>query len=115
MTTIRIGSRRYTLPASRLVRTVIGVFLILAGLLGFLPVLGFWMIPLGLLVLSVDFPIVRRWRRRLEVKLGDWLVRRYPAWAKRLGFNGDGNSARYTRRAGNAANRRAETGARGEG
>ena len=37
------------------------------GLLGFLPVLGFWMLPLGLLVLSVDFPIVRRWRRQLTV------------------------------------------------
>jgi hypothetical protein len=34
---------------------------------GFLPVLGFWMIPLGLLVLSVDLPIVRRWRRQLTV------------------------------------------------
>jgi hypothetical protein len=30
-------------------------------------VLGFWMIPLGLLVLSVDIPIVRRWRRQLAV------------------------------------------------
>jgi hypothetical protein len=30
-------------------------------------VLGFWMIPLGLLVLSVDLPVVRRWRRQLTV------------------------------------------------
>jgi hypothetical protein len=30
---------------------------------GFLPVLGFWMIPLGLLILSLDLPLVRRWRR----------------------------------------------------
>jgi hypothetical protein len=30
-------------------------------------VLGFWMIPLGLLVLSVDIPIVRRRRRQLAV------------------------------------------------
>jgi len=35
--------------------------------LGFLPVLGFWMIPLGLLVLSVDLPAVRRWRRQFTV------------------------------------------------
>ena len=41
--------------------------LVLGGLLGFLPVLGFWMIPLGLLVLSIDIPIVRRWRRQLAV------------------------------------------------
>jgi hypothetical protein len=30
-------------------------------------VVGFWMIPLGLLVLSVDIPIVRRWRRKLAL------------------------------------------------
>ena len=44
-----------------------GILLIAGGLLGFLPVLGFWMIPLGFLVLSVDLPAVRRWRRQLTV------------------------------------------------
>ena len=34
---------------------------------GFLPVLGFWMVPLGLLVLSYEFAAVRRHRRRLVV------------------------------------------------
>ncbi len=48
-------------------RIAAGLVLIVGGLLGFLPVLGFWMIPLGLLVLSIDLPTVRRWRRRLEV------------------------------------------------
>jgi len=38
-------------------------------------VLGFWMIPLGLLVLSHDFATVRRWRRRLTV----WWARRRQA------------------------------------
>lgn len=55
------------LPKSRIARIVIGILLILMGFLGFLPVLGFWMIPLGLIVLSADLPIVRRLRRRLEV------------------------------------------------
>ena len=64
---IRIGNRRIALPASRLARVLIGCLLIVGGLLGFLPILGFWMIPLGLLVLSVDLPMVRRWRRRLTV------------------------------------------------
>ena len=45
----------------------LGILLVACGLLGFLPVLGFWMIPLGLLVLSVDIPMVRRWRRQLTV------------------------------------------------
>jgi SSS family solute:Na+ symporter len=48
------------------------VFLVGGGLLGFLPILGFWMIPLGFLVLSIDVPALRRWRRQLEV----WWCRR---------------------------------------
>ena len=54
----------------RILRMVIGLLLLLGGILGFLPILGFWMIPLGLMVLSYDLPLVRRWRRRLEVWWG---------------------------------------------
>jgi hypothetical protein len=54
---------------------VLGVVLILFGCVGFLPVLGFWMVPLGLVILSVDMPAVRRWRRRAEVAV----LRRYRA------------------------------------
>jgi hypothetical protein len=64
---IRIFNQHWHLPKSRPLRIAIGVVLIICGILGFLPVLGFWMIPLGLLVLSVDLPIVRRWRRQLTV------------------------------------------------
>jgi hypothetical protein len=64
---IRFLGREVWMPRSRLLRIIIGVLLILLGTLGFLPVLGFWMIPLGLLVLSYDIAAVRRWRRRLEV------------------------------------------------
>jgi hypothetical protein len=54
----------------------LGVLLVLAGFLGFLPILGFWMIPLGLIVLSVDVPAVRRLRRRTEVRIGRWRQKR---------------------------------------
>jgi hypothetical protein len=47
-----------------------GIALVIGGILGFLPILGLWMIPLGLLVLSVDLPAVRRLRRRVEVWWG---------------------------------------------
>ena len=67
---IRFGNNHVHLPRSRIVRVAIGVGLVLGGVLGFLPVLGFWMVPLGLLVLSVDLPIVRRWRRQLVVWWG---------------------------------------------
>jgi hypothetical protein len=70
LASFRFGKRRITLPASRLARIAIGSTLVIAGILGFLPILGFWMVPLGLLVLSVDLPVVRRLRRRLEVWWG---------------------------------------------
>jgi purine-cytosine permease-like protein len=72
--TIRLLGRRITMPQSRLLRIVIGGLLVFFGMFGFLPVLGFWMIPVGLIVLSYEFATVRRWRRRSEV----W-------WAERRG------------------------------
>jgi len=48
--------------APRLVRILIGVALVIGGLFGFLPVLGFWMVPLGLVVIFFDVPWVKaRW------------------------------------------------------
>ena len=58
------------IPSSKPVRIVLGVALCIGGLLGFLPILGFWMFPLGLLVLSIDLAPVRRFRRRVEVWWG---------------------------------------------
>ena len=67
---VTFAGKRIPLPASRLVRIGLGILLLLGGLVGFLPVVGFWMIPLGLIVLSVDLAIVRRQRRRLTVWWG---------------------------------------------
>ena len=67
---IHVFGRVIPLPASRLGRIVIGVLLIILGCFSFLPVLGIWMIPLGILVLSVDIAWFRRWRRRLAVRYG---------------------------------------------
>ena len=64
---IKLGSFEWYLPKARWARIAVGIALILGGLVGFLPVLGFWMIPLGLLVLSIDLPSVRRWRRQLTI------------------------------------------------
>ena len=74
-----LRQRRY-----RLVRIPLAVVLIPAGLLGFLPVLGFWMLPAGLLLLAVDVPAMRpaisaaliRSRRRVEL----WRRRWWPCW-----------------------------------
>jgi len=64
---IRFANRHFHLPQSRPTRIGLGILLVAGGLVGFLPILGFWMIPLGLLVLSVDLPPIRRARRRLTV------------------------------------------------
>ncbi|MBY6068267.1 hypothetical protein KUW17_16060 [Leisingera aquaemixtae] len=45
-------------------RLLLGVLLILGGIFGFLPVLGFWMIPLGVLIAAMDIKLIRRWLRR---------------------------------------------------
>ncbi|MFC5068064.1 hypothetical protein [Flaviflagellibacter deserti] len=75
-THLKFGSRRFALPGSRLARIILGALLICGGILGFLPVLGFWMVPLGLIILSVDIPAVRRFRRRMEIRWGRWRQRR---------------------------------------
>ena len=73
---LMLGSFSIGMPRSRLARMAIGIALIFGGVLGFLPILGFWMLPLGFLVLSHDLPLARRLRRRLAVW---WHRRRKPA------------------------------------
>jgi purine-cytosine permease-like protein len=72
---VSIFGREFAMPRSRGARIVIGMLLTLGGLLGFLPILGFWMIPLGLVVLSYEFAMIRRQRRRFVVW---WERRRRP-------------------------------------
>ena len=69
MPSIRFGKKALPLPRSRTARVAIGSGFLLGGALGFLPILGFWMVPVGLVVLSHDSPRVRRIRRRSEVAL----------------------------------------------
>jgi len=64
---VRLGGREITLPRSRILRLGLGVAFIIGGVLGFLPIVGFWMLPLGVLILSYDLPFARRWRRRFVV------------------------------------------------
>ena len=73
---IEMFGRGFDLPRGRGTRIALGVALIAGGVLGFLPILGFWMIPLGLFVLSLEFSAIRRLRRRLIVRFAK---RRKPA------------------------------------
>lgn len=66
-------------PQAWWIRLPLGLLLVAGGFLGFLPVLGFWMLPLGLLLIALDVPLlqkpvaraviwgrkkIRKWRRR---------------------------------------------------
>ena len=44
------------------IRTLFGVVLMAGGVFGFLPILGFWMLPVGAAFIALDVP---PWRRRL--------------------------------------------------
>ena len=92
MRSIKLGNKTMPLPASRLARMGIGIVLILGGFLGFLPIFGFWMVPLGLIILSVDVPVVRRWRRQASVWIGPRLRARFPWLADHLGFANPGSN-----------------------
>lgn len=41
-------------PEARWVRIPLGIILVFGGVFSFLPVLGLWMLPLGLLLLALD-------------------------------------------------------------
>lgn len=63
-------------PESRWARIPAGLLLILGGCLSILPVLGLWMLPLGVILIAEDAPPVRR---QVE-KTFDWLEKRWPNW-----------------------------------
>ena len=47
-------------------RLLVGLVLIGFGLLGFLPVIGFWMLPLGIAVAALDVKPLLAWLRRRQ-------------------------------------------------
>ena len=63
-------------PSGRWLRIPAGLLLIVGGILSFLPILGVWMLPLGLALLAEDLPVLRSWRSRFL----DWVERRHPQW-----------------------------------
>jgi hypothetical protein len=89
----------------RVVRISVGSLLVLLGLMGFFPVLGFWMIPLGLVVLAVDFPWARRALVQLKIRWRALRRRYFPRKRNPVAVTGEEESgARPTNRV-----RRADT------
>lgn len=60
-------------PSSRWLRIPLGILFAIGGIFGFLPVLGLWMLPLGLLLLAQDVPFLRH----PLLAILDWLERRW--------------------------------------
>lgn len=66
-------------PVTRIGRLLVGSVLIVFGAFGFLPVLGYWMIPLGLLLIAQDVPGLRRPVAGVMLRL----ERRWRRWRRR--------------------------------
>ncbi|MFO1073782.1 MAG: hypothetical protein U1E17_14135 [Geminicoccaceae bacterium] len=47
-------------PSASWVRVPLAFLLMLGGIFSFLPVLGFWMLPLGIVLLALDVALLRR-------------------------------------------------------
>jgi hypothetical protein len=60
-------------PSSRWVRFPLALLLILGGIFSFLPVLGLWMLPLGLLLFAQDVPLLQG----PLVRLLAWIERKW--------------------------------------
>jgi len=50
------------------VRSFVGILLMIGGVFGFLPVLGFWMFPLGLAFIALDIPFTAH-------RIDEWMIK----------------------------------------
>jgi fatty acid desaturase len=68
-------------PSSRWVRIPLAILLVAGGFVGFLPILGFWMVPLGLILIAQDIPFLRKPVARLIA----WGIDRLERWQRSRG------------------------------
>jgi hypothetical protein len=61
-------------PSSAWARYPLALALVLGGFLGFLPILGLWMSPLGLALIAQDVPFLRRLLARLLARINARMV-----------------------------------------
>lgn len=62
--------------SSKWLRIPAGFFLVFGGIFSILPILGIWMLPLGLILLAEDIPVVRLLTDRALA----WIEYRRPNW-----------------------------------
>jgi hypothetical protein len=73
---VQTGVRWLLRPSARWLRIPAGLLLIVGGFLSILPILGLWMLPLGLALLSEDIAPLRRGFGRVLA----WIETRHPNW-----------------------------------
>ena len=66
-------------PHMHLIRIPLALVLILGGIFSFLPVLGIWMLPLGLFLLALDLPFLQGPLNRLTL----WAQRKWTNWRRK--------------------------------
>jgi hypothetical protein len=57
-------------PSRKPIRMLASVLLIIGSIFSILPILGLWMLPLGLALLSDDFPSLKVWLERTAQWIG---------------------------------------------
>lgn len=60
-------------PSSKLVRIPLGILLIIGGIFSILPILGLWMLPLGLILIAQDIPFLEK----PVAKMLGWMERKW--------------------------------------
>lgn len=60
-------------PSMLIARIFVCLLLVIGGVLSFLPILGFWMLPLGLIIIAQDLPFLQR----PLVRVFQWIERKW--------------------------------------
>jgi len=65
-------------PSMLPMRIIVCLLLIVGGMLAFLPILGFWMLPLGLMIIAQDLPFLQP----PLVRIFQWTERKWENWQR---------------------------------
>lgn len=68
-------------PRAVWIRVPVALLFMVGGVFSFLPVLGVWMLPIGLLLLAIDLPFLKGPVSRMMV----WGERKWKTWRRRKG------------------------------
>jgi hypothetical protein len=67
-------------PQAKWIRMPVGILFVLGGIFSILPVLGLWMLPLGLLLMAYDIPLLRKPVGHFTI----WAIRKWVSLRQRL-------------------------------